>query len=494
MNFPLNQMNFRIRMGLGISLGIALAATLSACQSEAPAAAGTAATVSNGSGAPSPTQVGASQASAAVCGAGSKPETGLQGQVPLADRQSGRSQQGYSCNMELVGQYQGEGATWVNPSYSHCAYMGTTFTGILQKKSQGVQVVDVSNPSKPVLSTNLTSPAFLQSPWESMKVNEKRGLLAGVAVGPVVSAGFFDIYDISKDCAKPVLLNSLAGNFTLPANVIGHEGAWSPDGNTYWSTGLNPGSVTAIDVKDPKNPRVIYFGVLSFDNHGFELSEDGNRMYLTTKVPSGIIVLDTSAVQSRKTLPMITQIGSVTWEDGGTTQHSIPVSYLGKPYLLAVDEGGAGAARFIDISDETKPKEVSKLKLAIHAPENADIRAADTANNGTFGYEGHYCQFDKKVDPTAVACGYIQSGVRVFDVRNPLQPKEIAYFNPPAQTTKKAMLKGSEHATSVIGATADLSTDWCTSPPRFVGPDQLWVTCQDNGFMVLKFTNGAYPL
>jgi hypothetical protein len=37
----------------------------------------------------------------------------------------------------------------------------------------------------------------------------------------------------------------------------------------------------------------------------------------------------------------------------------------------------------------------------------------------------------------------------------------------------------------------NLTTDWCTSPPRFVGTDQLWVTCQDNGFLALRFTNGA---
>ena len=37
----------------------------------------------------------------------------------------------------------------------------------------------------------------------------------------------------------------------------------------------------------------------------------------------------------------------------------------------------------------------------------------------------------------------------------------------------------------------NLSADWCSSPPRFVG-NQLWVTCMDNGFMVLQFTNGAY--
>ena len=44
-------------------------------------------------------------AAPARCGPGSRPETGLQGQVPLQDRLNGRSMQGYSCNMELVGQY-----------------------------------------------------------------------------------------------------------------------------------------------------------------------------------------------------------------------------------------------------------------------------------------------------------------------------------------------------------------------------------------------------
>jgi LPXTG-motif cell wall-anchored protein len=92
-----------------------------------------------------------------------------------------------------------------------------------------------------------------------------------------------------------------------------------------------------------------------------------------------------------------------------------------------------------------------------------------------------------------VACGYFESGVRVFDIRDPLAPQEVAYFNPPAQVGKAEQLAGSEHASGII-AEEDLSADWCSSPPRFVAPDQLWVTCQDNGFMVLRFTNGAYPL
>ena len=58
---------------------------------------------------------------------------------------------------------------------------------------------------------------------------------------------------------------------------------------------------------------------------------------------------------------------------------------------------------------------------------------------------------------------------------------------------KRALLTGSEHANGSLSNGANLSTDWCSSPPRFVGR-QLWATCQDNGFMVLRFTNGAYPL
>ena len=40
---------------------------------------------------------------------------------------------------------------------------------------------------------------------------------------------------------------------------------------------------------------------------------------------------------------------------------------------------------------------------------------------------------------------------------------------------------------------ADLSSDWCTSPPEFHG-NQLWVTCQDNGFMILGLDPKVYPL
>lgn len=473
--------------------------------------------------------------SAAACGAGSLPETALQGEVPLADRQSGRNRQGYRCNLELVGQYQGAGASVVNPAYEHCAYMSTSGSLVdpLQslEPSPGVQVVDASNPELPELSANLTGPSMLVGTWESLKVNSARKLLGGAAVGAEVGVGFFDVYDIS-DCAHPVHLNVIPGTaIELPDNLFGHEGNWSPDGKTYWSAGNAISVLTAIDVSNAESPQIIYAGMQGSTNHGVELSADGNTLYLATCFPGGVTILDVSDIQNRVASPQIRQIGSVSWNSGSCGQHALPVTWGGKPYLIAPDEFASEGIHIIDISTPAKPTVVNQIRLEIQLPQHVDTRAADVAGDGLFGYESHYCSVDRTADPTALACGYFQSGVRVFDVADPLHVREIAYYNPPAQTGKGLALQHSLHAwiggliplsdgstggatSSLIGnvgnlvtqifgllnnvvqgdpVSGNLSADWCSSPPQFVN-GQLWVTCMDNGFMALKFTNGVYPV
>jgi hypothetical protein len=357
------------------------------------------------------------------------------------------------------------------------------------------QYCDLTDPTKLRFTTNLTSAALFAGPWESMKTNERRGLLGGVAVGPGFDVAFFDVYDLNADCTQPQLQNSLGG-LPVPANVIGHEGNWAPDGLTYWASGVTAGSLTAIDVSDPRNPRIVYTGTSVVSNHGFSLSDDGNRMYLTTAFPGGITILDVSDVQKRVPVPVVRQLGIVTWNPQSVAQQTIPVTWKGRPYLIVADELATETVRIVDISNELNPIVVNRIALEIHLPENALIRTTDTAGNGLFGYEAHYCTVDRKTDPTALACGFFQSGVRVFNVVDPLKPREIAYYNPPAQVGKQSSLQGSEHVVGlgrVNGVVdANLTADWCSSPPRFVGTDQLWVTCQDNGIQVLKFRNNVY--
>src|SRR5437762_2108786 len=69
----------------------------------------------------------------AVCGPGDKPETGLQGQVPIALRMQPGGFQGFSCNLQLLAQVRGEGANWQTAEWREgkgknkkvCAYHGT---------------------------------------------------------------------------------------------------------------------------------------------------------------------------------------------------------------------------------------------------------------------------------------------------------------------------------------------------------------------------------
>src|SRR5207244_10621829 len=113
----------------------------------------------------------------AQCGPSDRSESGLQGQTTSQERASGDSQRGYNCNLELVGQFRGEGAfSQDGPSFfGHCAYMATENNP--RQAHPGVVVIDVSDPKNPHATVYLAdSPAGL-SPHETNKVNEARGLL-----------------------------------------------------------------------------------------------------------------------------------------------------------------------------------------------------------------------------------------------------------------------------------------------------------------------------
>jgi hypothetical protein len=444
----------------------------------------------------------------ATCGPGSAPEDGVQGEVPKADRADGRSAQGYHCNTSLLGQYQGQGAGFVNATYGHCAYFGSFFPTSDLTVHPGVQVVDVSDPTHPKFVESLDSPAFAAGTWESLKVDPVHGYLAatGVQAPPGGGGLLFDIYSLKNDCDHPQLLNGVAGtDLTLPTAVLGHEANFSPDGNTYYATdGI--GDVTAIDVSNPATPKVLTLAAVGLTNHGFSISPDGNTMYGTTIAPGGVQILDISDIQARKPSPQIRQVGALSWSDGLFTQHTINFTDQGHHYLFAVDEADTGSIHLINIDNPAAPTLVREYRLQIDQPAESSVRSTDTGGDGLLGYDSHYCTLDKQVDPTMLACGFWQSGVRLFDVRDLANPKEMGYFNPPAQTslTDRLTLLNSPHmlfvfspdlldpadlsVAGVIGsALADPTTDWCSSPPVFEPDNQLWVTCEDNGFLALSY-------
>ena len=419
----------------------------------------------------------------ADCGPGSKPETSAQGRVPKEDFDSKRSFEGYWCNIELLsrdgqsGGYKVE--RYVDKTGRECAYYDTTllFPGNAVNLSSGeltgVAVLDMTNPRKPVKTANLLTPA-MQSPHESMSLNHKRGLLAAASANPVFAPGVVDIYDLTADCRKPVLKAS------APVGGLGHESGFAPDGKTFYVAALHAPAVTAIDVSDPTVPKVL--GVYQHLSHGMGISDDGNRLYMATYSNNfnnqrrGMVIYDVSDIQARKPSPQMREISRVTWATVSTPQINLPVTIGGKPYLVEMDEfgGGAavGAARIIDISDEKAPRVVSNLRLEVNQAQAQKDFANDPGFNESFqGYEGHYCSVPQREEPGIAACTFINSGLRVFDIRDPLKPREIAYFNIPSEGDSFAMSSAA------------------FAPER----GEIWYSDGNSGFYALKVTNGVWP-
>jgi hypothetical protein len=438
----------------------------------------------------------------AVCGPGAIPESGVQGRVTAADLQAGT---GFRCNLEMIG-HTGTLAgfrthRYIDQAGHECAFYDSSpyfqtrpNSSFSDPEVTGTHVLDMSHPASPTKTAELDTPA-MRSPHESLSINYKRGLLASDLGNLVTGPGFVDIYSIKEDCLHPALMAS------LPTGLIGHEGTFSPDGNTFWvSAGAGAyindlagrsrlsdvGSLVALDVSNPRVPRPVWASG-TYAIHGLNISADGNTLYgADLGMTRGLVVLDISKIQSRAPVPTVTRISHLTWDTVSLPQTPIPVTIGGHPYLVEVDEfthdtignffhnkkmtrpeDMVGAARIIDIANPRAPFVVSDIRLEVNQPgARAGAQSSDPGANTATGYAAHYCAVPRATDPKIVACSFILSGLRVFDIRDPFHPKEIAYFNPPSDT---------KTAYNAMSAAAFV-------PER----SEIWYTDANYGFYVLK--------
>jgi hypothetical protein len=381
----------------------------------------------------------------ASCGEGDVPDPGVQG-----------LEGNLRCNLSVLGQAPAPhflSAAW----YKNCAYVnGAT----------GTTVIDVTNSSSPRVVRTLTTTG-MQSNWETMKVHEGRGLLAGYqSNGPIL-----DVYDVSGDCTNPVLQKSLSIGGT------GHAGQFSTDGTIYYASSMYTSQVFPVDVSDPTNPRIIP-GTIPRGAHDLFIGKNGTRGYfampnLLTGLGVGSVgILDLSSIQARSPGASATLIHEWSWPDGNVSQYPIAVTYGGKDYLLITDELGSGNcadpnkppygyAHIFDISDERNPKLASRVRTEAQGP-----CTGVAPGGGGFGVGTHYCNVDRLADPRLLSCGNWAGGARVFDIRNPWRPKEIAYFDVAGEMTPGLTRIHLERR-------------------------ELWVAMAPGTFYVLKFRDGV---
>jgi hypothetical protein len=425
----------------------------------------------------------------ANCDASSHPLAGEQGRVPASAIDSPQAARGWTCNLEVVSHYDatpGGFRTWryTDTNGHTCAFYDSSLSSPLDVVSlaaaptQGVVVLDMTDPARPLRTDTLTAPGML-SPHESLNLNVKRGLLGAEPGTGATLPGELSLYDVSTDCRHPLHQSDYA------AAPFGHESGFAADGKTFWIGGGQ--GIAAVDVSDPKNPFTIWKG--NEFAHGLNVSDDGNTLYDTNPIDGGLTLLDVSQIQARKPAPLAREISRLTWETTSIPQNTNPITIGGRPYLLEYDEFAfrfnpptsddkAGAARLIDIADPAHPRVVSNLRLEVNMPAAHKEAAGDPSfmPGSATSYGAHYCNVPREVDPEIAACSFLNSGLRVFDISDPLHPREVAYFvSPPGQSS---------------GGKADAAF----SQPAFdPARRQVWFTDAVTGFYALKLADAAWP-
>jgi hypothetical protein len=110
---------------------------------------------------------------------------------------------------------------------------------------------------------------------------------------------------------------------------------------------------------------------------------------------------------------------------------------------------------------------------------NAAALDPQPLNPATLGYSAHYCAVPKEVNPEIVACTFTNSGLRIFNIHDPLHPREVAYYISPPERALANGLSGS---------------DFALSEPAFdPATREVWYTDAASGLYVLKLHPSAWP-
>ncbi len=381
------------------------------------------------------------QPSPAVCGSQDTPETGIQGNTAPAA--------GANCGLSLIGELAGGGAV---QGSRHCAYVRGGGSPLPGGGGAVVRVVDMSDPSHPTLIRTLV-PYDSSETLRAVTTAERAVLVEGSSV-----------WDI-RDCENPALKGEIQWRGLLPWPAgLHHDIRISGDGKKVWA-GLGVVVADISNLEDPTTWTVRNYtcdvakqyahpmhppGTDLCDSadweayptlaHGPGLNDTGTRLYIgnQTQQSTGngelatLRVLDTTVKPPRILGTTLGPGHSMDWFRIGGRQYVLHANEIVAnptgscvPYALRTDElGTAYNAIITEVTNEAAPTRVSLVELAITKPENC---AAVTASRASTAVAYH--SIDNPVDPHMAMVSMGPAGLRVFDIRNPAAPTEVAYFN-----------------------------------------------------------------
>ena len=307
----------------------------------------------------------------------------------------------------------------------------------------------------------------MNSPHESLALNPRRGLLAAVLGNPSTYPGLVSIYDVQPGLPQAGAAVDPAGRAPRPRERLlrGRQDLLRHRHGRQRDLG---------DRRDrPQGPALDLAGQHRLPRHVAQprrqprLPRRHRRRSCSSSTPA----------RSRRARPTRRR-GRSAASPGAPprsprTRSRSPCR--GKPYLLETDEytqgttGGGqrdevGAARIIDISDERRPEGRRPTCASRSTSPPTTRRRADDpgAISPVQGYAAHYCDVSTPKDPKVVACSFIASGLRVFDISDLTKPKEIAYYVPPAGARVENGCDGSNYAMSKPAVVPSRREVWFT--------------------------------
>jgi hypothetical protein len=268
-------------------------------------------------------------------------------------------------------------------------------------------------------------------------------------------------------------------------------------------------ATAVIDLHDLANPKILK--TWEHGAHDITLNADETRMYmnsLTTGLNSaqggGLRTVDISALKNCTgghsgheghdpnapppapgdcSAVEFKQVSHYVWNG---LSHANEIGHIkGRAYAFTVDEYGTdvgttqcqpGWIRVLDVTDETSPEQVGEIKLGVSDWANCNNTNLDGAT-----YNTHYLALDDEKDTKLVFVSWYASGRRVFDVRDPAEPREIAYLMPPPAPTKV-------YDSAFASPTADSTISHIRWRPEL---GHIWVVNVNGGFTILQSTDSA---
>jgi hypothetical protein len=256
----------------------------------------------------------------------------------------------------------------------------------------GVYIYDISNPAAPRKVSELVPPS---DTWHQVWVKDQTMYIASTKKGVL-------LYDVANP-AEPLALKSYPAENPVDVRALTFDGTW------LYAAAPYPNA--EVLVYDATNPRELVLGKRYYveqtqptvGDRPYDVTVRGGKLYVS-HWSYGLAVSDVANPKQPKLL------GRFAYTDA--TTRTADVGVIGNRTLAF--EAGEDWGSHLRVLDVTSPSNITQVSEVPLRPE-VSVRAPKLS--GTKLYVAHY-----------------QDGVRVLDMSNPNEPRQVGYFNTWSET------------------------------------------------------------